>query len=180
MASPGVAAKLEASATQEALAPPAKIAKGGDGVTITKLSTNHEKAAFSERKAYDKMVEKGYEPVGKTDGIYQPGETGIDSIYRNPTPPPDYIVAEVKYGTAGLKKGLADGTNQMDQLWIFNRLETKVDDFAELEKIMDAMDKPNGVGRWLIRVKEDGGMQAKLIDVNGNIIRGAKGVVNGF
>lgn len=180
VASPGVAAKLEASATQEALAPPAKIAKGGDGVTITKLSTNHEKAAFSERKAYDKMVEKGYEPVGKTDGIYQPGETGIDSIYRNPTPPPDYIVAEVKYGTAALKKGLADGTNQMDQRWILRRLMDKVDDPVELEKIIDAMHKPDGVGRWLVRVKEDGSMQAKMIDVDGNIIRGAKGVVNGF
>ena len=50
----------------------------------------------------------------------------------------------------------------MDQQWILDRLKEKVYDPVELEKITDAMHKPNGVGRWLIRVKEDGGMQAKL------------------
>ena len=46
--------------------------------------------------AHDKMVQKGYQPVGKTDGNYEPGKTGIDGVYKSPTPPPDYVITEVK------------------------------------------------------------------------------------
>jgi hypothetical protein len=52
-------------------------------VKIKKL-TNHESGAFGERTAHDKMVQKGYEPVGDTDGVYHPGKTDIDGVYKKP------------------------------------------------------------------------------------------------
>jgi hypothetical protein len=108
--------------------------RGRDDVTENSVNeskpvaekTNHEKAAFGERTAHDRMTEKGYEPVGNTDGNYQPGKQGIDGVYKNPSPPLDYIITEVKYGTAKLEKGLSDTTDQMDDMWVQNRLDKKV------------------------------------------------------
>lgn len=85
------------------------------------------------------MVRNGYEPVGKTDGQYKPGAKGIDGVYRNPSPPPDYVVTEVKYNTSQLSKRLADGTNQMDDRWLGSRLADKVGE-VEAELIHEAMD----------------------------------------
>ncbi|MCX7113139.1 MAG: DUF4150 domain-containing protein [Proteobacteria bacterium] len=148
-----------------------------DGVKV-KAKTNHEKAAFGEKTAHDKMVEKGYEPVGKTDGQYQPGKTGIDGMYKNPKPPPDYVVTEVKYGNAHLEKGLADGTNQMDDTWVRRRLVDKVGK-EEADNITTSMNNSR-VEKWLIRVEEDGTSNAKLIDLDGNVIRGNVGKVPTF
>lgn len=154
----------------------AKAAQGGNGVKIREM-TNHEKAAFGERTAHDKMTQKGYEPIG-TDGNYKPGQTGIDGVYKNPNPPPDYIVTEVKYGDAQLKKGLADGTNQMDDVWILKRLEEKVG-IEEAQRIADSL-RDGRVDRWLVRVAEDGATTARRIGSDGNAILGNKGKVPGF
>jgi hypothetical protein len=140
--------------------------------------TNHEKAAFGERTAHDRMTEKGYEPVGNTDGNYQPGKQGIDGVYKNPSPPPDYIITEVKYGSAQLDKDLADGTNQMDDKWVKDRLVDKVGR-AEAVNVTDAM-KNGSVEKLLIRVGEDGSTAATKIDANGSPIRGMAGKVAGF
>jgi hypothetical protein len=115
-----------------------------------KEMTSHEKAAVGERTAHDKMVEKGYEPVGRTDGNYEPGKNGIDGVYRNPSPPPDYVITEAKYkGVARLDKDLADGTNQMDDAWVDKRLSDKVGK-ADAQKIRTAMEAVK-VEKWLIR-----------------------------
>jgi hypothetical protein len=113
------------------------------------------------------MKEKGYEPVGNSDGNYQPGKQGIDGVYKNPSPPPDYIITEVKYGSAQLEKDLADETNQMDDMWVQNRLDKKVG-LEESEKISDLMNEKNGsVEKWLIRVSEDGSSTATKINSTG-------------
>ena len=80
-----------------------------------------------EKLAYEAMVSKGYEPLGKTDGKYKPGHNGIDGVYKNPNPPPDYVITEEKYGSSQLNKGLAGGTNQMDDAWIKARLDIRRD-----------------------------------------------------
>ncbi len=51
-----------------------------------------------------------------------PGHQGLDSVYRNPNPPPEYFVTDAKYGTSGLGK-LKDGTKQMSPVWIRERVE---------------------------------------------------------
>jgi hypothetical protein len=150
------------------------IAPAGSGVKVRKPLTNHEKAAFGERTAHGKMTEKGYEPMGKTDGIYEPGKTGIDGVYRNPNPPPDYIITEVKYGSSQLEKNLADGTNQMDDLWVMRRLRDKVG-FEDAIKIENSMEKNGGVEKWLIRIGDGGGSKATKINSFGSPIRGDAG-----
>ena len=117
--------------------------------------------------------------MGKTDGKYVEAQKGIDGVYKNANPPPDYIITEVKGGeSAKLSKGLADGTNQMDNEWVSKRLVDKVGP-EDAAKIRDATDK-GSVEKWLIRVNEDGSSTARLIDANGNAVLGNKGKVPGF
>jgi hypothetical protein len=149
---------------------------GTNGVVVR--SNNSDKAAFGERAAHDKMVTKGHEPVGRTDGSYVEGHKGIDGVYKNTSPPPDYIITEVKTGDAKLAKGLADGTNQMDDVWVEKRLIGKVGE-SEALRIKDAMDAGK-VEKWLVRVYENGTSSARIIDSSGNAILGNKGKVPGF
>lgn len=99
--------------------PTAKLPESPTGTSGVVVRSSTDKAAFGERAAHDKMVQKGHEPIGKTDGSYVEGHKGIDGVYKNANPPPDYIITEVKAGEhAKLTKGLADGTNQMDDVWV--------------------------------------------------------------
>lgn len=143
------AAERQAQAVKEA--PPQKT----DGV--------HIKAAFGEKTAHEKMLAQGHEPVGNTNGEYRPGEQGIDGVYKNKTPPPDYIITESKYGTSKLSK-LEDGTKQMDDKWVRDgdRLENKVGE-VEARKIRQALNNKN-VEKWLINVNPDGTATKVLLD----------------
>jgi hypothetical protein len=56
---------------------------------------------------------------------------GIDGIYRNATPPPDFIIVETKF-TSNIDRiptlrGTADGGRQMDTRWIANRVYDAID-----------------------------------------------------
>ncbi|WKJ88907.1 hypothetical protein QZJ86_12840 [Methylomonas montana] len=101
-ASPAVSSQASSAVTPSELKA-MRERQGRDGIGETSGNeskpvaekTNHEKAAFGERTAHDRMTEKGYEPVGNTDGNYYPGKQGIDGVYKNPSPPPDYIITEV-------------------------------------------------------------------------------------
>ena len=152
--------------------------KKNDVASRQSKQTNHQNAAFGEKTAHVKMLQKGYEPLGSTDGQYRPGKTGIDGAYKNPSPPPDYVITEVKYGKAKLEKSLADGTNQMDDQWVKKRLNDKVGRM-EAQSIRDAMD--NGtVEKWLIRIRDNGSSTATKINPIGSPIRGSLGKVTGF
>ena len=148
--------------------------KASPGVHI-----NHVKAAVGEQVAHDVVKKKkGLEPLGKTDGVYEAGKNGIDGVYKNPHPPPDYVITEAKYGTSPLKKGLADESNQMDDFWVRQRLEEKVG-AEQADLIKQAMDEGK-VEKWVVRVDENGLRSVKKIDKNGNVILGNKGIVPGF
>lgn len=126
---------------------------GSNGGNI-RIISNHQKAAFGERIAHDIMLEKGYKPVGKTDGIYEKGKTGIDGIYKNKTPPPDYVITEVKYGSSQLGKTV-DG-KQMSDSWLTDkRLIDKVGE-EEADLIRQSIDNRR-VDKVLIQVDENGG-----------------------
>ncbi|KVV47943.1 hypothetical protein WK81_02465 [Burkholderia ubonensis] len=132
----------------------------------------HRNAAFAEYAANERMKVKGYEPLGKTDEPYQPGETGIDGIYKNPRPPANYIITEVKFEGAPLKKNLADHTNQMDDAWVDKRLTKAVKDGKEVAAIRKAM-QDGKVEKWLLDVDRSGRIKKSLIDANGDVIRGS-------
>ncbi|MEJ6475923.1 hypothetical protein [Pseudoalteromonas piscicida] len=116
-------------------------------------SLNHRKAAAGEYNAHQLMTEKGYTPLGKTDGNFKPGETGIDGIYLHPNPPPDFVITEAKYNKARLGK-TRDG-KQMNNRWVTKeRLEKAGLSRREQDKILRALRKNDGsVQKLLIRNK---------------------------
>jgi hypothetical protein len=154
-------------------------ASAGKGTDDVIVRTSKEGATFGEKTAHDEMIRRNMEPVGKTNGVYVDGATGIDGVYKNTSPPlpPDYIITEAKYNKAALDKTvLADGTKQMDNDWILNRLEAKVG-ADEAEYIEDAIRLGN-IERWKIQVSPDGTTYISKIDAKGNVIRGNAGKVD--
>lgn len=126
--------------------------------------TNHQKAAIGERTAHDEMVRKGYQPLGNTNGMYIPGETGIDGIYKHPKPPPRYVITEAKYGTAKLGN-TADG-RQLSDSWITgsNRLQRAGLSAKDQKAIEQGLQRGDGtVEKILLRVKPDGTVSRKTI-----------------
>jgi len=142
----------------------------GDGVRIRR--TAHEGAAFGEQKAHAKMKEMGYERIDK-GGEYKPGRNGIDGVYRNPNPPPDYVIMEAKYNTAKLGDTV-DG-KQMSDSWVngettgFDRLREAVGP-RTADKIRESIDAGR-VQKLLLQVDESGKVSIKALDILGNIIK---------
>lgn len=83
-------------------------------------TSNNTKGRFGEMMA-DDWAAKQNPPWEKVNGpaatMNTPGHHGLDAVYRNPSPPPDYFVTDAKYGSAGLGR-LKDGTQQMSPKWI--------------------------------------------------------------
>ena len=103
------------------------------------------------------------EPLGSTDGVYQPGQTGLDGVYKNHSPPPEYVITEAKYDTS--KLGWTKDGKQMSDGWLTpGRLAKKVGE-AEAKAIRKAMRNDN-VEKWLINVREGG--SARMIKLDGN------------
>lgn len=138
-------------------------------------SMNHKKAAAGEFNAHELMKEKGFKPLGKTDGKYKPGETGIDGIYKHPNPPPDFVITEAKFNTARLGK-TKDG-KQMGNKWVNEeRLRKAGMDEDQIDDIIDALkDNDGSVEKLLIRNKSDGSLVVKSLDKNAKIIGKALG-----
>ncbi|MFD0863742.1 PAAR-like protein [Sungkyunkwania multivorans] len=141
-------------------------------------ATNKERGNYGEIRATENLVDNpdlkdaGYDlerignpaPTSLDDKINK----GIDGIYINRTPPPDYVIDEAKFNTARLGKTL-DG-KQMSDTWVkgSDRLADQVGpDMAD--DIMDALD--NGtVDKIISRVDSNGIVTTKRLDAAGNII----------
>ncbi|WP_157779776.1 hypothetical protein [Celeribacter ethanolicus] len=85
-----------------------------------------------------------------------PGHTGLDSVYTNPNPPPDYFVTDAKCGTAGLGK-LKDLTVQMSPAWIRPRVK---DSFSKRE----ARRILNSYEAEILRVDKDGNVTRESLE----------------
>ncbi len=72
------------------------------------------------------------------------------NINENGNPPPDYIVVESKYNTSQLNT-LSDGTKQMSEKWIRDRLPDGVDKYADID-------------RYISRVMPDGSVIITKLD----------------
>ena len=137
--------------------------KQNDAASRLSKQTHHQRAAFGEKTAHEKMLQQpGMEPLGSTDGQYRPGKTGIDGVYKNHSPPPDYVITEAKYGKARL--GQTEDGKQMSDRWLTDeRLIDKVG-AENADAIRQAMKKGN-VEKWLINVREGG--SARMIKLDG-------------
>jgi len=131
---------------------------------------NHQKAAAGEYNAHQLMTEKGYQPLGKTDGNYKPGETGIDGVYHHSGPPPKTSIVEAKYNKARLSK--TSTGKQMSDEWITDkRLQKAGLNERERRKILKGIEKGNGsVEKLLVRNKTDGSLVVKMLDKDAKII----------
>ena len=163
------AARAEAAVAKEGRS----AVKGKDGVKISKRKmTTVEKGLFGEKRAHEHMQSKGFKKISKDPA--RPNSPGIDGVYQNPKPPPDYVIIEAKYGKSRLGKTL-DG-KQMSDDWIngtktgFDRLKKSVGERKALE-IRFAINEGR-VEKWLLRVDESGGVTKKILDSAGRIIRG--------
>jgi hypothetical protein len=141
--------------------------KKNDPFSRQPKQTHHQNAAFGEKTAHNKMLQRQFEPLGSTDGVYHPGETGLDGVYRNTIPPPDYVITEAKYGKA--KLGWTKDGKQMSDGWLTpGRLAEKVGE-ADAKAIRKAM-RNDSVEKWLINVREDGSARMIKLDENANKI----------
>ncbi|MEI7869108.1 MAG: hypothetical protein WCI11_14560 [Candidatus Methylumidiphilus sp.] len=145
----------------------ARCGKQNDVASRQSKQTSTQKAAFGEKTAHDKMLQRQMEPLGSTDGQYQPGKTGIDGVYKNHSPPPAYIITEAKYGTS--KLGWTKDGKQMSNDWLTDRrLMDKVGE-ENAVAIRDAINSGN-VEKRLINVREDGSARMIKLDNNANKI----------
>jgi len=144
-------------------------------------ASNLEKGNFGEIVSHENKVnnpllkEKGYdlERIGNPppSGLADKGHKGIDGIYKNRTPPPDYIIDEAKYGSSRLSNlDVNEGTKQMSDKWIKggDRLNDSVGRI-EAKKIKKAL-RRGKVDRVLSKVDENGNVTTIRLDKNGNEI----------
>lgn len=127
-----------------------------------KDATTAEKGVFGEAKADERMIQDGFEkmngaPVNMGDA---PKGQGIDGVWRNTSPPPDYVITEAKYGSGRLAT-LKDGSKQMSDDWIDDRLNKEVGR-READRIRDAMAEGR-VEKRLLKVDENGNVTSTLL-----------------
>ena len=110
----------------------AMVQESGQWTRISEAS-NNTKGRFGEMMA-DHWAANQNPPWERINGpaatMNTPGHQGLDAVYRNPNPPPDYFVADAKYGSSGLGR-LVDGTQQMSPDWIRTRLDQIFGDDAD-------------------------------------------------
>lgn len=80
---------------------------------------------------------------------------GIDGVYYNPNGHPPYIIGEAKFGGSKLST-LVDGTPQMSDKWIIDRIECAVGEELANEIKMEMIINPDNVGSSLVHVSPNG------------------------
>ncbi|WP_109852726.1 PAAR-like protein [Aquimarina sp. AU58] len=140
---------------------------------IEALGTNKRKGNYGEMKMdrhLESVTDINGNPANLTrisdDAVESLDQTiakGIDGVYENATPPPQYVIAEAKYNTSKLGNP-ADGP-QMSDDWIegSGRLENAVG----VEKADDIL--AEGYERVLVHIDEAGNVTTNSIDSAGNI-----------
>ena len=130
------------------------------------LSNNIQKGNYGEMKMDAYFESQGYERISldRVTDLNTPTHQGIDGVYYNPDGHPPYIIGEAKYGSSRLST-LADGTPQMSDKWIIDRLENAVGEEVANDIKMEMILNPDNVGSSLVHVSPDGGIDiTELID----------------
>ena len=149
-----------------------KLARKRQNTPLKKNASSAQKGVYGEAraKAYISDEHPNLSKRGRDKGVF---ENGIDGVYKNATPPPDYVLVEAKYNTGSL--GYTKDGKQMSDGWLrgdktkFNRIQDAVSE-SEAAMIDDAM-KGGQVEKWLVRVDEQGAVSKRLLDSAGNLVR---------
>lgn len=138
-----------------------------------------EKGNLGEMLMDQYYISQGYMPIHHprvTDLEHKSGQ-GIDGVYEktNPDGTQFYVIADAKVNYARLSKGLADGTDQMSDVWIDKRLDNAVGK-EKADEIRDAYeDAPGSVSKEVYHYSYgdsgDGTSSADIstVDENGNL-----------
>ena len=136
--------------------------------------TNVEKGNLGEMLMDQYYISQGYKQIHEprvTDLAHKSGQ-GIDGVYEkiNPDGTKSYIIADAKVNSSELNKGLADGTDQMSDEWIENRLDKAVGK-EKADEIRDAYeDNPESVSKEVYHFSygdsEDGSSTADVSTVD--------------
>jgi len=134
-------------------------------------ATNKQKGNLGEMASHNNMLKnKNLKRLGDDapSGLDDKIKKGIDGIYENADPPPDFIIDEAKYGKSALNQAPKDGP-QMSDDWIkgSKRLEKQVGD-VKANAIRDALKKGN-VDRVLSKVDEAGNVTTYKINADGTV-----------
>ena len=141
------------------------IIKGVEDGSIP-LTNNTQKGNYGEMKMDAYFKSQGYERISfdRVTDLNTPTHQGIDGVYYNSDGHPPYIIGEAKYGSSRLST-LADGTPQMSDKWIIDRLENAVGEKVANDIKMEMILNPDNVGSSLVHVSPDGGIDiTELID----------------
>ena len=140
-----------------------------EGRAVLSLSRT-EKGLYGEIVADREMAGRGFTSVATMppprDLRVKPRGRGIDGVYKNSNPPPPYVVLETKFrtgsgskmqyidgdgnATSELLSKTNDGTKQMSEKWIKDRLENTVDKKTQVDMEKKTYDS------WLAVVDESG------------------------
>ena len=137
----------------------------------TTAMTNAEKGIYGEHVSDVYMANRGHTKINDGGRITQVGDAprgpGIDGAWRNPNPPPEFIITDAKYGSSQPKM-TADG-KQMSENWVkgSNRLE-RATGLRQSQEIEDAMTR-NSVERQIHQIGTDGSVTVKVLDAQGNV-----------
>uniref|UniRef100_UPI000686F0E4 hypothetical protein n=1 Tax=Paucisalibacillus globulus TaxID=351095 RepID=UPI000686F0E4 len=135
------------------------------------LVTTKQKGNYGEMKMDVHLEKQGYTRISLDrvtsldDKIIQ----GIDGVYENSSPPPQYIIGEAKYGTSQL--GKTKTGKQMSDEWIDsrNRLDNAVGREKADEIRMELLLNPDNVESILVKVDVHGDVRQIVIDEFGNL-----------
>ena len=147
--------------------------------TIAQLS-NLQKGNYGEMKTDIDLEKDGrYQRVSnfRVTSLTDKGHHGIDGIYKNMNPPPDFIIVESKYLGAeeAVNESFAPTMSkvkngrQMDSEWIDKNLEKSVSDDL-YDEIVDAIDRKK-VDFVASKVTNDGNITYYKLDSSGKIMR---------
>lgn len=146
---------------------------------VETLGTNKRKGNYGEMKM-DRHLENITEINGEAASLTGLGDDavesldqtiakGIDGVYENANPPPQYIIAEAKYNTSKLGNTL-DGP-QMSDDWIngSDRLTDAVGEEAANQIRLAKMLDPESVQSVLVHIDPAGNVTTSAVDALGNV-----------
>jgi hypothetical protein len=166
--------RSDVPAAGEPVAPPLPAARGSPAAAREPARSNRDKALFGQDRGRDYMETRGFQRMTDDKRWNAPG---VDDIWRNPKPPPDYVITEYKYGTGNL--GATRDGLQMSDDWL-NGIVTGRDRLKAVLGETEALDvrlsmDGGRIEKWLLRSDVDGEVSKQILDAGGKALRGATG-----
>jgi hypothetical protein len=129
---------------------------------------------LGEYQADQLFAAQGHEKLsngGKLVGLLDPPRgKGLDGVWRNASPPPEYLITETKFTTTpGAAPTLSKG--QMSDKWAFNRVKLEAAVGETKAELIEQALLDNQVGKRLLHIDSDGRMTQYTVDKVGKFTK---------